>query len=108
MPHDVEGMSVVQHPSEGFGQIIGRIYYTRDKFHNNCAGFLPILYGEVLDINVTRALSGYTSVDHIDGQLVVAVHHGRAFRRKAKIGHDGTHVSSMLRGGNCGEELRFG
>jgi len=57
---------------------------------------------------VTRALSGDTSVDHIDGRLVVATHDGRAFWWKAKIGHDCAHVSSMLRGGNSGEKFRFG
>jgi len=61
----------------------------------------------VLDINVTRALSGDTGVDHIDSRLVVAMHDGRAFGRKAKVSHDCAHVSSMLRGGNSGKEFRF-
>jgi len=47
---------------------------------------------------VTRALSGHTSIDHVDGQLVVATPDGRAFGWKAKISHDGTHVPSMLGG----------
>jgi len=108
MPHDSAGMSVVQHPSKGLGEVIGKIDDTRDKFHDNCARILPILYNEVLDINVTRALSRHTSVDHIDGQLVVAAHDGRALRRKAEVSHDGSHVSSVLRGGNYGKELCFG
>jgi len=37
MPHDTVGVVVVQHPSEGFGQVIGRIDDTRDEFHNNRA-----------------------------------------------------------------------
>jgi len=61
----------------------------------------------VLNINVTRALSGYASVDHIDGRLVVAMHDGRAFGRKAKVSHDCTHISSMLCCGNSGKEFRF-
>jgi len=61
----------------------------------------------VLNINVTRVLSGYTSVDHIDGRLVVAIHDGRAFGWKAKVGHDCAHVSSMFRCGNSGKEFRF-
>jgi len=62
----------------------------------------------VLNINVTRALSGDTSIDHVDCRLVVAIHDGRAFRRKAEVSHDGAHVSSMLRCGNSGKEFRFG
>jgi len=61
----------------------------------------------VLNINVTRALSGYTSVDHIDGRLVVTIHDGRAFWWKAKVGHDCAHVSSMLRCCDSGKEFRF-
>ena len=57
---------------------------------------------------MTRALSGYTSVDHIDCQLIIAVQDGRTFRREAKVRHDGAHVSSMFCSGNRGKELRFG
>ena len=56
---------------------------------------------------MTRALSRYTSVDHIDGRLVIAVHDSRAFRREAEVGHDGLHVLSMLGGGNSGKEFCF-
>jgi len=70
--------------------------------------FLPILHSEVLDVNVMRALSWDTSVDHVDGRLVVAVHDGRAFGWKAKIGHCCVHVLSMLCGGNGGKKFRFG
>jgi len=61
----------------------------------------------VLNINVTRALSGYTSVDHIDGRLVVTMHDGRALGSKAKVGHDCAHASSMFRCGNSSKEFRF-
>jgi len=61
----------------------------------------------VLNVNMTRALSGYTGVDHIDGRLVVTIHDGRAFGWKAKVGHDCTHVSSMFCCGNSGKEFRF-
>jgi len=57
---------------------------------------------------VTRALSGYTRVDHIDGRLIIAMHDSRAFRRETEVGHDGAHVSSMLCGGNRGKEFCFG
>jgi len=61
----------------------------------------------VLDVNVTRALSRCTSVDHVDGRLVIAAHDGQAFWREAEVGHDGAHVSSMLCGGNSGKEFGF-
>jgi len=60
----------------------------------------------MMDVNVTRALSGHTSVDHVDSRLIIAVQDGGAGRRKAEVGHDGAHVASMLGGGISGKELR--
>jgi len=91
----------------GFGQVIGRIDDPRDELHDNCARFFPILCGEMLDINVTRALSGHTSVDHIDDPLVVATRGGRAFGWKAKVSRDGTHAPSMFGSSNGSKEFRF-
>jgi len=107
MPHDSAGMSVMQNPSKGFGQVIGRIDDPGNELHDNGARFLPILHSEVLDINVTRSLSGHTSVDHIDGRLVVAMHDGRTFGWKAKIRHGGTRAPGMFGGSNGGKEFRF-
>jgi len=61
----------------------------------------------VLHVNVTRVLSGDMSVDHVDGGLVVAMHDGGAFGRKAKVGHGRAHAASVFRCGNSGEEFRF-
>jgi len=108
MPHDVVGVAVVQDTSKGFCQVIGGVDHIRDELHNNGPGFFPVLDGKVLDVNVTGALRGHTSVDHIDGRLVIAVHDCRAFRREAEVCHDCSHVLSMLRGGNSGKEPRFG
>jgi len=65
------------------------------------------LYSEVLDVNVTRSFSGHSSVDHIDGRLIVATHDGRTFGWKANVSHDGTHVPGMFGGSNGGKEFRF-
>ena len=56
---------------------------------------------------MTRALSGYTSVDHVDGRLIITIHDSQAFRGEAETGHDGVHILSMLCGGCSGKELRF-
>jgi len=37
MPHDAAGMAVMQCPTEGLHQVIGRIDDTRDELHDNCA-----------------------------------------------------------------------
>jgi len=105
MTHDAAGMAVMQHPSEWFCQVIGRIDDTKDELHNNCACFLPSLNGEVPDINVTRALSGHKSVDHNDGRLVIAAHDSWRLWREAEVGHDRSHISSMLRGGNDNDTI---
>jgi len=62
---------------------------------------------EILDINVTRALSGHTSVDHVDSQLIIAVQGGGAVWREAEVGHDCEYVASILCSGNSSMELRF-
>jgi len=36
------------------------------------------------------------------------MHDGWALWGKAKVSHDGLHVTSMCRGGNVSKELRFG
>jgi len=61
----------------------------------------------VLDVNVTRALSGHTSVDHVDGQLVVATHGGGTFGWKAKISHGGAHAPGVFGSRDGGKEFRF-
>jgi len=107
MPHDSAGMSVVWHPSKGLGQVIGRIDDPRNELHDNCARLLPVLCSEVLDVNVTRALSGHSSVDHVCGRLVVATHDGGTFGQKAKISHDSAHVPGMFGSRNGDKEFRF-
>ena len=76
MPHDVAGMALMKDPSQWFCEVIRGIDETRDEFHHNVPRVLPVLDGKVLDINMTRALNGHTSVDHIDGGLIVTMQQG--------------------------------
>jgi len=107
MPHDVAGMVVVQDTSKGFCQVIGGVDHIRDELHNNGPGFFPVLDGKVLDVNVMGALSRDASVDHIDGQLVVAEQDSGSGRRETQIGHDGLNIASMLCSSDGSKEFCF-
>ena len=80
----------MEHPTKGFGKIITRVDNTRDVVHNKVTTVLPILNGKGLDINKTRAFSGDTGVDHVDGRLVITMNGGWTRRRETKVFHYGT------------------
>lgn len=73
MPHDAAGMPFVQHPAKWLGQVIGRVDDAMNELHDDCTGFLPVLNGEVLDVDVAGTLGGYACIDHVDGRLVVTM-----------------------------------
>ena len=50
--------------------------------HDDVTGGLPILNGEMLDINVTGALGRNVSVDHVDGRHIVFVEWSGTVLRK--------------------------
>jgi len=61
----------------------------------------------VLDFDVTGALSRDANIDHIDSRLVVTEHDGGPCRRKVQVGHDSSHIASVLCSGDSGKELSF-
>ena len=66
MSHDTPCVARMQDPTEGLGKVVGRIDNSREISHDNVASILPVLDGKVLDVNVTRALSRNSSIDHFD------------------------------------------
>ena len=51
--HDTARMPGMQYPTKRFGEVIGGIDDARDVVHDDFTGFLPILNGKVLNIDVT-------------------------------------------------------
>ena len=96
MPHNAAGMAFMEDPTKRFSQVVSGVEDSGDETHNNVAGFLPILKGKVLDIDVSRSLSENASIDHVDSRLVVFVYGGRAIWRKTKVLHDGTKVLGLF------------
>ena len=107
MPHDATGMALMKDPSQWFGKVIRGIDDTRDELHHNVPRVLPVLDGKVLDIDMTRALSGNTSVDHVDGGLVVTIQRCRFAWREPQLLHNGAEVARMFSSGDSSEELGF-
>jgi len=107
MPHDAAGMALMQDLSQWFGEVIRGIDDTRDELQHNGPRVLPVLNGEVLDIDMTRTLSGNTSVDHVDGGLVVTMQWCRFTWREPQLLHDGTKAARMFSSGDSSKEFRF-
>ena len=97
----------MEDPTEGLGEIIGRVDDARDVFQDDVLGILPILDGKVLNINVAGALSRNTSVDHLDSRLVVFVDRSRVMLGKTQLFQNSTEVFGMLRSKNSSKELSF-
>ena len=108
MPHDTTGVTIVQDPSKRFGQVIRWVENPGDELEHNGASIFPVLYGEVLDINVARTFGRNASVDHVDSRLVVAEHDSGIFRRESQISHDSTHVAGVFGSGNGCQKFSFG
>ena len=73
--------------------------------HDDVTGVLPVLDGEVLDLDVTRSLGGHTSVDHVNGRLVILVDGGRLGLGESEFLHNRPDVSGLLGCGDSGEEF---
>ena len=78
--------------AKGFGKSIGNGEDTGDMSHNDILGFGPILNGKMLNINMTRTLSGDTVVDHIDCRHIVFIEWGWTILRVSKLEKDGTQI----------------
>ena len=76
--------------------------------HDDIFGFGPILNGKILDINMTRTLSGDTVVDHIDGRHIVFIEPGWIILRVSKFQKDGTQILCVFCRCDSGNKLSFG
>ena len=108
VPHEAAGMPFMQNPAKWLGQVIGRVDDAMNEFHDNCTGFLPVLNGKVLDVDVVRVFSRHAGVDHVDGRLVITVENRRATGRKSQLSHDRAQVFCVLSSSDGRKEFSFG
>ena len=71
MAHDATCMSLMEHPSQRFGEIVAWVDHTRDMTKDDVALLLPFLDSKVLNINVSRTIGGGSCIDDLDCRHVV-------------------------------------
>jgi hypothetical protein len=108
MTHDAANMAMMEDPTKGFGEGIGGVDYTRDVDHDDVTVAFPLLQGEVLNINMVRALGRLAGIGHQNSGLIVFVELSGARVRIVEVGEDGVEVLGSLSGLNGGDELGFG
>ena len=69
-------MARVKDPSNTLGKGITGVDGTFDFAEENVASLLPVLEGEVLDINVEGAFGRTVCINHLNGRFVVFKHGG--------------------------------
>jgi hypothetical protein len=106
--HDAANMAMMEDPTEGFGEGIGRVDDARDMDHDDVAVAFPLLQGEVLNIDMARALGGLAGVGHQNSGLIIFVELRWTRLRIAEVGEDGAEVLCSLGGLNSGDEFGFG
>lgn len=92
MSHQAADVTGVKDPSERLGVSIAWIDDARDVVHLDVPISSPLLDGEMLDINVSRARRGSVLIDHGDGGLVVYVERSRTILSKSQLSQDGAKV----------------
>jgi len=65
VPHEVGGVTMVEHPTECFGECVRRIHDSR-KVNQNVLHESPMLKCKISDFHMTRAISRSTVIDNLD------------------------------------------
>ena len=76
--------------------------------HNDILRFGPLLNCIMLDINMTRAFSRDTVVDHIDSRHIVFIERSGAILWVSKFQEDSTQLFGMFGHCDSGKKLSFG
>jgi len=71
VPHEVGGMTMVEHPSECFCEHVRRIHDSRKVNQNDVLNESSMLKCKISDFHMTRAISGSTVVGNLDRGIVV-------------------------------------
>ena len=66
MSHHVANMSRVKYPADSLGEAITGIHNAGDLMKVKMTGFLPILKGKILDVDMSGSFGGAIGVCHFD------------------------------------------
>ena len=108
MTHQAANMAMVERGPKRLRQGVGGIDDARDVGKDNFLGGLPLLQGEVLDVNVTGTRCGTICVNHQDRGCIVLEQRGRTELWVSKLQENRAKVLGDLGGMNGGEEFGFG
>jgi len=84
--HEAATVSVMEDPSDGFGEGVGAVDDAGNEDQEDVAGSFPFLDGEPLDVDVAGTWSWFVGVGHEDGSLIVAEGGGGAVLFVAELG----------------------
>jgi hypothetical protein len=96
--HEPTAMTSMQDPTCRLSQGVGGVNDTWDVMHQDIIIFLPILYSERLDINVTGVFSGATCIDDLNRRNVINVNGSWKGLGKTKFTKNSTKVLGRLSG----------
>ena len=105
--HGSTNMTTVQNVGNRLTVGIRGVDRPRDMVELNIASSTPLLYSEVLNINMAGTGSGAILVDDPDGSLVVNIEAGRARLGVAKIGQDHAEAADHFGSKDSGKKLSF-
>ena len=98
----------MEDPSDGFCEAIRGVDNARDADQLQVAGLFPVLDGEVLGVDVARARSRFTGVDHLDRRLIVFENRSGFDLGKTKLTKNGTKALGNLGSFNSSKKLSLG
>ena len=107
MPHEVGGVTVVEHPTECFREHIRRIHDSGKVNQNDVLHKSPVLKCKIPDFHMTRTIRGSTVVDNLDCGIVVFVYGGRLSLSVSQFVKNESQVFGDFCCGICCNEFGF-
>jgi hypothetical protein len=102
------GMTSMEDPTKGLGQIIAGVDRPSNMFHDEISLFAPFLDSEMLDLDVSCSRSRPVLIDHIQCGQIVDQQARRARSKSAEFLQHITKVFGYLSSGNCRVKLSLG
>ena len=94
--HNATSVTRMWDPTKRFRKLVRGIDDSWDMTQDNVTGVFPVLNGEVLDVNVTRAISRLTAIDDMYSRHVVFVHGSGTGLGEAQLVHNSSEAPSVF------------
>ncbi len=107
MTHQTTNMTEVESGAERFSEGVRGVDDARDVTKDNIAIGLPLLNGEMLNINMSRTWRRSTRVNHQNRCLIVLVKHRWTRLCIVQLEEDRSQIFCNLRGLDGGDEFGF-